>query len=157
MTGHRSWNADRAARLTDPEIARRAAEARAELDLYERNYRRTLAQLRSARQLTQTQLAKTLGVSQAQVSRVENQADLYLSTLRSYIQAIGGDLELRAMFPDGAATVVTIAELADTSDGAVANAARREDVDLRTAFALVHQSVGRYDSIEEKFHAAYAA
>jgi transcriptional regulator with XRE-family HTH domain len=157
MTGHRSWNADRAARLTDPEIARRAVEARAELDAYERDYRRTLAQMRAARQLTQTQLAKTLGVSQAQVSRVENQADLYLSTLRSYIQAIGGELELRAIFPDGSTTAVTIAELADTSDPEMPTAGRRTNVDLRTAFALVHQSVGRFDSTEEKFHARHAA
>jgi transcriptional regulator with XRE-family HTH domain len=111
MSGHRSWTADRKARLADPEVARRAAEARAELDRRENEYRRTLAQVRNARRLTQTQLANTLGVSQAQVSRIENQADLYLSTLRSYVQAMGGELQLRAVFPDGQATAITVAEL----------------------------------------------
>jgi hypothetical protein len=42
MSGHRSWTADRKARLTDPEVARRAAEARAELDRRGNGYRRTL-------------------------------------------------------------------------------------------------------------------
>ena len=97
MSRHRSWTADRKARLTDPEVARRAAEARAELDRREHEYRRTLAQVRNARRLTQTQLANTLGVSQAQVSRIENQADLYLSTLHSYVQASGCGARSRAI------------------------------------------------------------
>jgi DNA-binding XRE family transcriptional regulator len=86
-----------------------AAEARAELDRRSEDYRWTLSQLRNARRLTQVQLAAILGVSQAQVSRMENQADLYLSTLRSYVQAMGGELELRAVFPDGHAAAITLA------------------------------------------------
>jgi hypothetical protein len=49
MTGHRSWSADRRARLADPQVARAAAEARAELDRREEDYQRTLGQLRNAR------------------------------------------------------------------------------------------------------------
>src|ERR1700689_4868880 len=120
MSGHRSWTADRKARLADPEVARRAAEARAELDRRENEYRRTLAQVRNARRLTQTQLANTLGVSQAQVSRIENQADLYLSTLRSYVQAMGGELQLRAVFPDGQATALPVAELLEPAEDELA-------------------------------------
>jgi DNA-binding XRE family transcriptional regulator len=116
MSGHRSWSADRKARLTDPEVARRAAEARAELDRLELDYQRTLAQLRRARQLTQNQLASTLGVSQAQVSRIENQADLYLSTLRSYVAAMGGELQLRAVFPDGKAALISLDELLEPAE-----------------------------------------
>ncbi len=157
MTGHRSWTAERKARLTDPEVARRAAAAHAELDRREEDYRRTLAQLRNARRLTQTQLAAVLGVSQAQVSRVENQADLYLSTLRSYVQAMGGELELQAVFPDGQAAAITIAELLGPAGAEAGRAGRAPEVDVHTAFALVHLDVGRFDAAEERFHATDAA
>ena len=60
-----------------------------------------LEELRAARALTQNQLAQVLHVSQGAVSKVERRADMYISTLRSYIQAIGGDLEIRAVFPEG--------------------------------------------------------
>jgi DNA-binding XRE family transcriptional regulator len=57
--------------------------------------------LRDAREMTQTQLAKVLHVSQGAVSKVERRTDMYISTLRSYIRAIGGDLQIRAVFPEG--------------------------------------------------------
>jgi DNA-binding XRE family transcriptional regulator len=61
-----------------------------------------LADLRERRQLTQTQLATELGVSQSRISQMERgDEDLYLSTLASYISALGGQLELAATFPDG--------------------------------------------------------
>jgi DNA-binding XRE family transcriptional regulator len=59
-----------------------------------------LAQLRESRAVTQEQLAVTLEVSQPNVSRIEHQDDLFLSTLRSYVEALGGQLELRAVFDD---------------------------------------------------------
>ena len=59
-----------------------------------------LAQLRQARHLTQVQLAETLGISQGNVSRLETRNDIYLSTLRSYIAALGGHLEIAAVFDD---------------------------------------------------------
>jgi len=46
-------------------------------------------------------LADALGVSQANISRIEHQDDVYLSTLRAYIEALGGELEITARFPDG--------------------------------------------------------
>jgi transcriptional regulator with XRE-family HTH domain len=60
-----------------------------------------LDELRTARNLTQEQLAKALGVEQAAVSRMERRADMYVSTLQTVIRAMGGDLEIRAVFPDG--------------------------------------------------------
>ena len=60
-----------------------------------------LEELREARELTQTQLAQVLQVSQGAVSKVERRADMYISTLRSYVRAIGGDLQIRAVFPEG--------------------------------------------------------
>lgn len=59
-----------------------------------------LAELRESRAVTQQQLAGALEVSQPNVSRIEHQDDLFLSTLRSYVEALGGRLELRAVFAD---------------------------------------------------------
>jgi len=50
--------------------------------------------------LTQEQVAQALGVSQANVSQIEHQDNIYLRTLSSYIEALGGQLEVRAVFPD---------------------------------------------------------
>ncbi len=61
-----------------------------------------LQELRAARKQTQVQLAQVLHVNQAAVSKLERRADMYVSTLRSYIQAMGGDLDIVARFPDGA-------------------------------------------------------
>lgn len=66
-----------------------------------------LAELREARDLTQVQLAKKLGIDQGAVSKIERRADMYLSTLRNVIHAMGGKLELTARFPSGDAHVVT--------------------------------------------------
>jgi len=60
-----------------------------------------LDELRAARNLTQEQLAKALGVEQAAVSRMERRTDMYVSTLQTAIKAMGGDLEIRAVFPEG--------------------------------------------------------
>jgi transcriptional regulator with XRE-family HTH domain len=60
-----------------------------------------LEELREAREMTQTQLADVLQVSQGAISKVERRTDMYISTLRSYIRAIGGDLQIRAVFPEG--------------------------------------------------------
>jgi len=59
-----------------------------------------LGQLREARKMTQVQVAQVLRSSQANVSKLERRDDLYLSTLSEYVEALGGRLELRAVFPD---------------------------------------------------------
>jgi DNA-binding XRE family transcriptional regulator len=64
-----------------------------------------LEQLRAARQLTQTNLAQVLGVNQSAVSKLEKRTDMYLSTLRSYIQAMGGHLDIQAVFPEGSVRI----------------------------------------------------
>ncbi len=63
----------------------------------------TLRELRKARKITQTQMAKKLGVKQEQISRIEKRTDLHISTLRRSVEALGGSLSLVAEFPDGAA------------------------------------------------------
>ncbi len=110
MTDRSTWREVRDARLATPEDRARYDAARQALDAGLLAHRRSLRELRRARELTQAQLAASLGVSQAQVSRIETQADLYLSTLRSYVQAMGGDLELRVVFGDGSWTEVALGE-----------------------------------------------
>ncbi len=60
----------------------------------------SLRQLRKAHTLTQVRLAEALGTTQESISRIEHNSDLLLSTLRSYIEAMGGQLQLVAQFPD---------------------------------------------------------
>jgi len=62
-----------------------------------------LQELRQARHLTQVALAQRLRSTQAQVSKLERRADMYVSSLRGYIEALGGDLEIVARFPSIAA------------------------------------------------------
>jgi DNA-binding XRE family transcriptional regulator len=66
----------------------------------------TLQELRKARKLTQVRLAKSLGISQDRVSRIEKRSDLLLSTLRKTVEAMGGNLSLVAEFPDRAPVVL---------------------------------------------------
>lgn len=69
-----------------------------------------LEQLRAARQLTQTNLAQVLGVNQSAVSKLEKRTDMYLSTLRSYIEAMGGKLDIQAVFPEGSVRIEMFGE-----------------------------------------------
>jgi ribosome-binding protein aMBF1 (putative translation factor) len=73
-------------------VATRTQELLADLPLQE---------IRLARQLSQEEVARRLKVNQAAVSKVEHRADLYISTLRKHIEAMGGILILHAEFPEG--------------------------------------------------------
>ena len=59
-----------------------------------------LGKLRESRNVTQVDLAAELGITQGSVSRLEGRSEIYLSTLRSYIEALGGHLEIAAVFDD---------------------------------------------------------
>jgi DNA-binding XRE family transcriptional regulator len=73
----------------------------------------TLQELRRARKRTQVSVAKTLGITQDSVSRLEQRSDLLLSTLRKTVAALGGNLSLVAEFPDRAPVLLSgIADLA---------------------------------------------
>src|SRR6202162_3581469 len=67
----------------------------------------TLRELRHARKLTQVKMAKTLGVTQDSVSKLEKRSDLLLSTLRKTVEAMGGSLSLVAEFPDRSPVVLS--------------------------------------------------
>ncbi len=72
-----------------------------------------LNELRRARALSQTQLAKVMDTAQSEVSKIEQRTDLYISTLRSYIEAMGGELEIIARFPDGAVRITQFRDVED--------------------------------------------
>ena len=109
-------------------MARKFSELRAKMSMAaraesKREFRRIveempLQRLREARHLTQTNLAKVLGVSQSEVSKIERRTDVY-GTLGSYIEAMGGRLEVSAIFPDGGIVKINQFEVPD--DGEPAN------------------------------------
>jgi hypothetical protein len=80
-----------------PEDDRKAILERAD-ELYAEEM--TLAELRKVRQRTEVKLAKLLGIKQAAVSRLERRTDMYVSTLRDVVEAMGGSLQIIAQFPD---------------------------------------------------------
>lgn len=67
----------------------------------------SLRDLRKARKLTQARVAKTLGITQDSVSRLEKRSDLLISTLRKTVKAMGGDVRIVAEFPDRAPVVLS--------------------------------------------------
>ncbi|MCG6537914.1 MAG: helix-turn-helix domain-containing protein [Syntrophales bacterium LBB04] len=71
-----------------------------------------LQELRHARSLSQEQLAQTLSVKQAAVSKLEKRTDMYISTLRNFIKAMGGNLEIIAKFPDGSIQISQFEDIA---------------------------------------------
>jgi len=91
-----------------PEAHRNRAQERTQAMLAEM----PLQELRQARQLSQEALAKLLGAKQASISKLEHRTDMYVSTLRSYVAAMGGDLEIVARFPDGAVRINQFGDLA---------------------------------------------
>jgi len=70
----------------------------------------SLDQLRTARELTQESLATMLGTKQANVSKMERRTDMYIGTLAKFIEAMGGQLEIRACFPEGSVRITQFSE-----------------------------------------------
>ena len=91
-----------------PERRQRIAEMKndllAEMPLHE---------LRRARELTQRDMAKLLKVNQPAVSKMEQRADVYVSSLRSYIEAVGGKLKIVAEFPEGEIAITNFSDVGD--------------------------------------------
>ena len=95
----------------DPErqerIRKRTDELLAELPLQE---------LRQARALSQQELAEVLGLNQATVSKLERRTDMYLSSLRRFVEAMGGELEISASFPDGRVRIQLFEDLEEEDE-----------------------------------------
>jgi len=85
-------------------VASRVSELKADMALHE---------LRQARERSQDDLARELGVGQPAVAKLERRADMYVSNLRRYIEALGGSLEITARFPEGSVNIVNFGELSD--------------------------------------------
>ena len=106
MTGHRPFS-----ELTKdftPERRRRVdalkSKLAAEMPLHE---------LRRARALTQRDLAETLKVNQPAVCKLEQRTDVYVSSLRSYIEAVGGTLRIVAEFPEGEVAITNFSDVGE--------------------------------------------
>jgi predicted transcriptional regulator len=74
-----------------------------------------LNELRQARGLSQKMLADVLQVQQPSIAKMERRTDMYISTLRSHIEAMAGQLEVVARFPDGVVRISNFADLSDSS------------------------------------------
>jgi len=92
------------------------ARARAEAKTREMLAQMPLHELRQARGLSQQSLAELLNVQQPSIAKMERRTDMYISTLRNHIEAMGGQLEVIARFPEGA---VRISNFADLDDGSL--------------------------------------
>ncbi len=90
-----------------PSQAQARAQAKAQAMLNEM----PLNELRQARGLSQKMLAEVLHVQQPSIAKIEKRTDMYISTLRSHIEAMGGQLEVVARFPDGAVKISNFSEL----------------------------------------------
>ena len=71
-----------------------------------------LHELRQAREKSQEELAQLLKVGQPAVAKMERRADMYVSNLRRYIEALGGKLEITARFPDSDFTIINFSDIA---------------------------------------------
>jgi DNA-binding transcriptional regulator YiaG len=85
-----------------------------------------LNELRKAMQLSQEQLAESLNVNQSHISKIERRTDMYISTLRRYIEAIGGRLVIRAQFPEGDVEINQFRDQASTDIPLLVSAGRRD-------------------------------
>lgn len=70
-----------------------------------------LGELRRAMEMTQEEIAAILGTTQANVSQMERRSDMYLSTLRQYVEALGGELEITARFPGGKLRLLQLSDV----------------------------------------------
>lgn len=93
MSGRHSFSDLRAA--MDPQTRERARQKAERLAL-----EMDLAELRRAHRLSQEELAQVLDIGQASVAKMEKRTDMYVSTLRRFVEAMGGTLEIVARFPD---------------------------------------------------------
>ena len=88
-----------------------------------------LDELRAARQMTQEHLARLLGTKQAAISKLERRTDMYLSTLQSVVKAMGGQLRIEAVFPEGAVEINQLRRLRKSRIKAKPGASSRHEND----------------------------
>jgi len=106
---------------------RRAANADAAQSMLQDIDRRQLAlhELRQARQQSQEELARVLKVQQPAIAKLEHRADMYVSNLRRYVEALGGTLEITARFPEGEVTITNFRDVGPATDRSGGKAAAK--------------------------------
>lgn len=87
--------------------ARAKAKAKADVMMQEM----LLSELRQARKLSQEKIAASLKVKQGAISKLERRTDMYISTLRGFVKAMGGDLEITVRFPEGSVKINQFEEI----------------------------------------------
>ena len=100
-----------------PERRRRVDAKKAELTA-----EMALRELRRAMDLTQQDLADRLQVNQPAVAKLEQRTDMYISSLRSYIESIGGELRIVASFPAGEVAITNFSRVSEEETAAGAEA-----------------------------------
>ncbi|MDR0448289.1 MAG: helix-turn-helix domain-containing protein [Treponema sp.] len=70
-----------------------------------------LNELRNARGLSQKMLAEALNIQQPAIAKLEKRTDMYISTLRSHVEAMGGNLEILAHFPEGTVKIANFSQI----------------------------------------------
>lgn len=89
------------------------AQAQAEVEAQRLGEEMDLAEVRRALKLSQEEIGQTLQIKQGSVAKIEKRADMYVSTLRRFIEAMGGELEIVARFPDHAVKIRNFSELSE--------------------------------------------
>lgn len=90
-----------------------AAHAQSDIVFRQLMAQMPLHELRKARDLSPVKLAEVLQVNQAAISKIEHRTDMYISTLREYIRAMGGDLQIVAKFPEGEVHITNFSDAVD--------------------------------------------
>ncbi|MCE3230582.1 MAG: helix-turn-helix domain protein [Alphaproteobacteria bacterium] len=104
MSGHHSFD-----KLTESMSA--SSQKRMKKKLIQLRQEMALAEVRRAMSLTQVDLAAMLHIKQAALARLENRTDMYISSLRKYIAALGGELDIVARFPSGEVHIQNLHDL----------------------------------------------
>ena len=107
MSGHRPFS-ELTKNFTPARRAHVAAKAAALREVM------TLEELRKARSLSQEEVAASLTVGQPAVAKLEKRADMHVSNLRRYVEALGGTLEITVRFPDASVVLTNIGEATPT-------------------------------------------
>jgi predicted transcriptional regulator len=93
------------------------AQAAAEAEAVRLGEHMDLAEVRRALKLSQDEIAQTLQIGQGSVAKIEKRTDMYVSTLRRFIPAMGGELEIVARSPDHAVAIRNFADLMERKGG----------------------------------------
>ena len=116
MTGRRPFS--ELTKTFSPERRARVAAKAAEL-----REAMTLEELRKTRAVSQIDIAQTLEVGQPAVAKLERRADMHVSSLRRYVEALGGTLEITARFPEASVTLSNLGEAKPSPQGVQGNPA----------------------------------